>query len=125
MPTWLIIALAALLLLIVVFFVLGLVLTGRRQREREGQFHTQLEEANAALAAARATDRGWERANLETAARAAHIARSPGAQVLEMHLIQVVDRPGTEEDQARFRCVDADGEHDILLGRRGDDWVAT
>ena len=125
MPTWLIIALAALLLLIVVFFVLGLVLTGRCQREREGQFHTQLEEANAALAAARATDRGWERANLETAARAAHIARSPGAQILEMHLIQVVDRPGTEEDQARFRCVDADGEHDILLGRRGDDWVAT
>jgi hypothetical protein len=122
-PTWLAIVIAVLALLIVVFFVLGLVLTGRRQRETEGQFHAQLEAANAALAAARATDRGWERANLETAARAAHLARSPGAQIREMHLIQVVDRPGTEEDQALFRCVDAEGEHDILLGRHGYDWV--
>ena len=124
MPTWLVIAIAVLAVLIVVFFVLGMVLTGRHRRDTEGQFRAELEEANAALAKARAADRGWERSNLENAARAAHLARNPGAEIREMHLVQIVDRPGTEEDQARFRCVDAEGEHDILLGRRGDDWVS-
>jgi hypothetical protein len=122
-PTWLIIVLAAVVLVVAVFFVLGLVGTGRRERARDVRFREQLEEANAALATARAADRGWERANLENAARTTHMARHPGAQIREMHLIQVVDRPGTEEDQARFRCIDADGDHDILLGRSGDEWV--
>jgi hypothetical protein len=123
MPTWLVVVIVVFVLAVVVLFVLGLAGARRHRQEEEGRFSVQLEEANAALAAARAEDRGWERARLEGAARAAHEARHPGAQVAELHLVQVVDRPGTEDDQARFRVVDAHGEHDILLGRRGDDWV--
>ena len=123
MATWLAILLVVLALLILGLFTLGLLGALRARSDGEDEFRAMLEEANAALAAARAEDRGWERANLEAAARAAHEARRPGAQISELHLVQVVDRPGTEEDQARFRVVDAHGEHDVLLGRRGDDWV--
>jgi hypothetical protein len=122
-PAWLEIALAVIVGLIVLLFVLGSLGNARRQRALDARFRMQLEEANQALAAARAEDRGWERVNLEAAARAAHTRARPEADIRELHLIQVVDRPGTEEDQARFRVVDAHGEHEILLGRRGDEWV--
>ena len=123
MATWLIVVIVVFVLAVVVLFAFGVAGARRHRDEGAGRFHSELEEANAALASARAEDRGWERARLEAAARAAHDARRPGAQVSELHLVQVVDRPGTEHDQARFRVVDADGEHEILLGRRGDDWV--
>jgi cell division protein FtsL len=123
MATWLVVVIVVFVLAVVVLFALGVAGARRHAREQEAKFSAQLEEANSALAAARAEDRGWERVRLEAAARAAHTARHPDAQVSELHLVQVVDRPGTEDDQARFRVVDAHGEHDILLGRRGDDWV--
>ena len=123
MPTWLAVLLAALVALAIVFFIGGSIVVRRRRRALDAGFDAQLEEANAALAAARAEDRGWERANLEAAARAAHGHAHPGAEVRELHLVQVVDRPGTEEDQARFRVVDAHGEHEVLLGRHGDEWI--
>src|SRR5205085_2220839 len=107
----------------VVFFLLGALGNARRQRAIEAQFRAQVEGADAALAAARAEDRGWERLHLEAAARAAHARARPDAEIRALHLIQVIDRPGTESDQARFRVVDAHGEHEILLGRRGDEWV--
>jgi hypothetical protein len=122
-PAWLEILLAAFVGLVILLFALGWVASKRRAQSTEAGFQAQLEEANHALAAARAEDRGWERANLEAAARAAHTRARPEAQISELHLIQVVDRPGTESDQARFRVVDAHGEHEVLLGRRGDEWV--
>jgi hypothetical protein len=122
-PTWLIVVIVVFVALVAILFALGTVGSARRNREGDAAFADQLEEANAALAAARAEDRGWERGHLEAAARAAHEARHPGAGISALHLVQVVDRPGTEADQARFRVVDAHGEHDVLLGRRGDDWV--
>jgi hypothetical protein len=121
--TWLIVVIVVFVLLVGVLFALGVAGARRHRDDQSAKFSSELEEANAALAAARAEDRGWERANLERAARAAHETRHPGAQIAELHLVQVVDRPGTEEDQARFRVVDAHGEHDVLLGRSGDDWV--
>jgi hypothetical protein len=123
MPTWLVVVIVVFVALVIVLSALGAVVVSRRNRAGDAAFADQLDEANTALAAARAEDRGWGRERLELAARAAHEARHPGADVRALHLIQVVDRPGTEEDQARFRLVDAHGEHDILLGRRGDDWV--
>jgi hypothetical protein len=122
-PAWLEVLLIVLVLLVVVLFALGAAGAARHRQALDPQFHAQLEEANQALAAARAADRGWDRANLEAAVRAAHERRHPGAQIGELHLVQVVDRPGTEEDEARFRVVDAHGEHDILLSRRGDEWA--
>ena len=123
MPTWLEVLLAVLVGLVVLFFLLGALGNARRQRAIDARFRVQVEEADAALAAARAEDLGWERLNLEAAARAAHTRARPDAEIRELQLIQVVDRPGTESDQARFRVVDAHGEHEILLGRRGDEWV--
>ena len=123
MPAWLEILLAAFVGLVIVLFTLGWIASKRRVQATEGRFQGQLEEANRALATARAEDRGWERANLEAAARAAHTRARPDAEIRELHLIQVVDRPGTEEDQARFRVVDAHGEHEVLLGRHGDEWI--
>jgi len=123
MATWLLVLLIVLAVLVIGLFVIGLLGANRRRDSLEGRFHEQLEHANEALAAARASDRGWERSNLERAARAAHQRAHPGTEVHEMHLVQVVDRPGTDEDQARFRVVDDQGEHDILLGRENGQWV--
>ena len=122
MPTWLAILIVVFALLVVALFVLGLLGAKRRSEATEETFHKNLEHANAALAEARAQDRGWERATIEAAARRAHEQRNPGANISELHLVQVVDRPGTDEDQARFRVVDDHGEHDVLLGRTGDQW---
>ena len=77
-----------------------------------------MREADQALALARAGDRGWERDVLEAAAREAFAARSP-VEIRELLLLQVVDRPGTEEDQALFRVVTDVGSEEILLVRHG------
>jgi hypothetical protein len=115
-----IIVLVALLLLLIVG---GVVASTRRHRAESGELHATLQEADQALALARAEDRGWERAALEAAAREAFAARSL-AEVRELLLVQVVDRPGTEEDQALFRVVTDAGSEEILLVRSGDVWGA-
>ena len=82
-------------------------------------------EADAMLAAAHAEDKGWERSALENAARRAYSETYGEGDVHELHLVQVVDRPGTEEDQAVFRVVTDRGERTLVLGRRDGAWVAT
>ena len=42
------------------------------------------------------------------------------------HLVQVVDKPGTDADQAIFHVKTADGaEHRMTLGRTGGEWGPT
>ena len=91
----------------------------RRAHGEEDELHVALREADQALALARAEDRGWERGALEAAARTAFAARSP-AEIRELLLLQVVDRPGTEEDQALFRVVTDAGSEEILCVRDAD-----
>jgi type II secretory pathway pseudopilin PulG len=110
-------------LVIAALVVGGFVASGRRARADEGARRAELEAANQALAMARAQDRGWERSLLEEACRAAFAQRSP-AEIRELELVQVVDRPGTEEDQAVFRVVTDHGSEYLHLDRRGDAWVA-
>jgi hypothetical protein len=107
--------------LLVLLIVGGLIANGRRARAQEDETHIAVREADQALALARASDRGWERAVLEAAAREAFAARSP-AEVRELLLMRVVDRPGTEEDQALFRVVTDAGSEEILLVRHGEAW---
>jgi hypothetical protein len=118
---------AIIVIVVVVLFLLlivgGLVASSRRARAESGDLRAALQEADQALAQARAADRGWERAALEAAAREAFAARSL-AEVRELLLVQVVDRPGTEEDQALFRVVTDAGSEEILLVRSGDVWGA-
>jgi hypothetical protein len=122
MPTWLAIVLIVLVVLFVVFLVGGYVAARRRAEARDAALLRELAEANEALARARALDRGWDRDHIDAAARAAHLAARPHARIDAVHLVQVVDRPGVEDDEARVRVMDDAGEHDVLLDRRGGEW---
>jgi hypothetical protein len=106
---------------LVLLIVGGTVANGRRSRGEVGDMRATLLEADHALALARAEDRGWERSALEAAAREAFAARSP-VDVRELQLLKVVDRPGTEDDQALFRVITDVGSEELLLARHGDVW---
>ena len=108
-------------LLVILLSVGGLIASRRRAERGQDDLLVAVREADQALALARASDRGWERAVLEAAAREAFAARSP-VEVRELLLMRVVDRPGTEEDQALFRVVTDAGSEEILLVRHGEAW---
>ncbi len=115
-----------LLVLAVLIAVLGgggYVAMTRRTNKRESALASELESAERALAQAHALDKGWDRATLAAAARSAAADRFGDATVGEPQLVQVIDRPGTEADQAIFRVQTADGaEHRLTLGRTGGQW---
>ena len=110
------IALGALAILLAIG---GYVANRRRYRAEGATLHAQAREADQHLARAHADDKGWERSGLEAAARAAYAERHGGGDPQRLMLVQVVDLPGTEADQAVF---DADGER-LVLGRRDGAWV--
>ncbi len=112
------IVLAALVVLLVVG---GFVAAGRRERAQRSRLLAQVQQANTALADAHADDNGWDRDGLEAAA---HHAFAEGA-VDELHLVQVVDRPGKDADEAVFRVRAAGGGwSELTLARTGDAWRA-
>ncbi len=97
----------------------------RRAHASERQLVEQLSSAERGLAQAHATDKGWDRGVLEAAARDVAAERFGAIPVTAVQLIQVIDRPGTDADQAVFRAETADGdEHRITLGRTGGVWGA-
>jgi len=118
------ILIVAFVVLAVVFFVGGYIAAGRRRDAREGELLAQIQAADEALAQARAGDRGWDLDVLQSAAREAYANRFEGREPEQLHLIQVVDKPGTEADEAVFRAIDGHREEDVVLGREGDRWVA-
>jgi hypothetical protein len=122
MPTWAIIVLAVFGAFLVLA-LLGALAASLRNRRRRGRFGSNLDQVDRSLADARATDRGWERGVLEAAARRAFEAERPGAEIHELTLVQVVDRPGTEEDKAVFRVVAGDVRVHLTLGRVEGEWV--
>jgi len=110
--------------IVLVLFVLGALGAARHKRERDPEFQKRLEHANEALADARAKDQGWDIAALEAAALRVVQQRNPNANVRRVHLVPVVDNPGTEDDLARFHVDVAMGrDFEVVLGRQGDDWV--
>ena len=104
--------------LLVALFIGGYVANARRTEREEPALRARVQQADQHLARAHAEDKGWERSGLESAARAAYSERH-GREPQALHLVQVVDKPGIEEDEAVFQ---ADGER-IVLGREGDAWV--
>jgi hypothetical protein len=119
MPVWLIIVLVVLLVLAV-----GGAIARRAQLARtRPAFEDSLERVNRDLAAAAAEDRGWDRDTLERAARAVY-AEQRGADPERLVLLEVRDRPGTDEDQAVFRAEEPGGTaHRLTLGRSAGNWV--
>jgi hypothetical protein len=113
-PHWFVIALIVLAVLAVAGFF-----ARRAQLARSRPaFERSLDEVNRDLATAAAQDRGWDRATLEDAARRIY-ASERGGEPPDLLLVEVRDRPGTDQDQAVFRCGDAH----LTLGRRDGEWV--
>ena len=106
--------------LVVLLFAGGYIANARRRDAQRSALLARAREADRHLADAHAQDKGWERAGLEAAARAAYASRH-GSEPERLTLVQVVDRPGVDEDEAVF---DADGES-LVLGRQGGEWVIT
>jgi hypothetical protein len=114
-PTWLIIVIAVFLVLIVG----GAIARARQLARSRPAFEAHLDQVNRDLAAAAAQDRGWDRATLEDAARRVYAGAS-GREATDLVLVEVLDRPGTDEDKAVFRV---GASERLTLGRRGGEWV--
>jgi hypothetical protein len=100
----------------------GYIAMSRRTESRDEELHRQLKRAERELAKAHADDKGWDPAMLQAAARAAADERYGASGVSEVQLVQVIDKPGTDADQAVFRVLTADGEHALTLGRTEGVW---
>ena len=110
--------------IVLLLFLTGAVGAARRRAAQAGDLNRRIAAANEQLAAAHAADKGWEPATVEAAAREAFAAAHPGASVDALHLVQVVDLPGTDADEAVFRVLSGGAQHDVRLGRRDGAWVA-
>jgi hypothetical protein len=118
-PTWLEIVIAVFVVLVIVLAVGGVLGRRRQLAASRPRFDTNLAQVNQDLAAAHADDRGWARDGLEQAAREAWVEQRPGSDPATLTLVQIVDRPGTDEDKAIF----ASGDERLTLGRRDGAWV--
>lgn len=105
--------------LLVVVVLVGSSIARRRTEARDGLLKERLAAANEALAQAHAEDNGWARDTLQAAALAAAGPTAPD----ELHLVQVIDNPGIESDEAVFHAVTGGQTREIRLGRDGEGWV--
>ena len=117
------------IVLIVIAGVLLVLLVGgfagaaRRRRHVEPNYARRLAEADRALEQARAADKGWDRAALETAARQALENERPGWAYGELSLVLVDDRPGIDEDRAHFLATGNGDQARLVLARRESGWA--
>jgi type II secretory pathway pseudopilin PulG len=110
-------AVAAVFVLVV---VVGSSIARRRTEAREHLLRQRLAAANEALAQAHADDNGWARDTLEAAVRAAAGQDAPD----ELHLVQVIDKPGIQADEAVFQVTTGGHTREIRLGRTDEGWIA-
>ena len=110
--------------LVILFFIGGLLGARARTRKRAGAYGEHVAAADAMLEQARALDKGWHRDTMEASARAALAESRPGWSYDDLHLVFVDDRPGVTEDRAHFVAMGSSGEARVIMARQGDDWVA-
>jgi hypothetical protein len=111
--------------IVLIALILGFLGVRARDRRQAGHWEEHVRDADAALAQAAASDRGWQREPMESAARAALADRRPDWPYGDLHLVLVDDRPGTEEDRAHFVAVGEGGdEARVVVSREGDRWIA-
>jgi hypothetical protein len=117
------------IVLLVIFVVLlllalgGAVTNARRERATRRPFDEALHEVDRALANALAADRGWEPSVLLAAVHRELAERRPGEEVRRLRLVKVVDRPGTDADEAVYECELERGAVRLSLARQGDEWL--
>ncbi len=104
------------LLLGVLFFVGGYVVSRRRAEH----WSEHVAEAERALELAWAADKGWDRELLHRSAREALGSHKPGWEYTDVHLVVVDDKPGVEHDHAHLVAVGEDGEARVVLAREAD-----
>jgi len=112
---------------VTLLFALFLGYLGVRARDRRqaGSWEAEVRAADAALAQAAVSDRGWQRETMELAVRAALSETRPDWSYHDLHLVLVDDQPGIDEDRAHFVAVAEGGdEARVILSRQGDHWVA-
>jgi len=102
--------------LAVLFFVGGYV-ASRRQNENWAENVAQAERA---LELAWAADKGWDRELLHRSAREALGSHKPGWEYRDVHLVEVSDQPGVQDDRAQLVAVGDDGEARVVLCRDDD-----
>jgi Flp pilus assembly protein TadB len=111
--------------IVLIALALGFLGTRARDQRQAGHWEENVRAADAALAEAAATDRGWQRETMEEAARAALAERRPDWSPRDLLLVLVDDKPGIDEDRAHFVAVAEGGdEARVVLARQGDLWVA-
>ena len=120
MPVWLDIVVVGVILVLALLAVGGVIARRRQLAATEARFEANLAQVNRDLAAAHAEDRGWARDGLDAAARAAWAEARPGTEPGDLTLVQIVDRPGTDDDKAVFRST---AGARLTLGRRDGEWV--
>jgi len=112
-------------IIVLVALILGFLGVRERDRRQAGHWERHVRAADAALADAAATDRGWQRETMEQAARAALTEMRPDWAPRDLLLVLVDDKPGIDEDRAHFVAVSEGGdEARVVLARQGDLWVA-
>ena len=120
----LLIVLIVVVVLVVALAIGGSIATARRSEAGAGDLRARLAQADHRLAEAHAQDKGWHRETVETAAREAFHAAHPGEELADLVLVQVIDRPGTDDDEAVFQAFTATGTtHEVRLGRDQGAWV--
>jgi len=96
-----------------------------RRRVSQPEVAERIRAADRALEHARASDRGWDRERLSTAAGEAIRQQRPEFEWETLELVLVDDRPGVTEDRCHLLASGAHGSVRVILARReGGEWFA-
>ncbi len=108
--------------LLIALFIGGLVAARARDREVAPHYDEHLRAADQALERARAEDRGWDPALLESAVRDALGQSHAGTAFEDLVLVLVDDRPGVHEDRAHYDAYAGDERVRVVLTRDEQGW---
>ena len=109
---------------VITLLVLATLAVRKRMEAAEPDYARHLAAADQALEAARASDRGWDRAVMEDVVRAALNSHHPNWDFRSLDLVLVDDRPGVVEDRAHFEASDGDTKVLVVLTRGETGWTA-
>jgi hypothetical protein len=117
------IVLLVVLVVLLILFLGGTVANARHRRASAHELQERIAVADRDLAHAAAEDRGWDRPALENAVRVAWARREGVAAIDAISLVTVLDRPGTDEDEAVFLVHAGGAQTQCVLCRTGDVWA--